>query len=367
MRGTAVSEVRFIAMGANISTLKSVSSLNEVLQSVEERLFDIEATQLHHEHGLVCNNFLTVSGKQIPCNESTSLLTGPIIGCISCEACWLLVEVNRDCSVSCFVFLRDKAINSRRFVHSKMFKITAAQPLAICISDLTPCCEYDVYIGGICYSQASSLVASFTTLSTTLQCFRGIVLYDGKIERQSPNQTPFWDGISASVAVNSYPVMLLSLGNLLELEDVVKLYCTKLVDDILCEGRSVQQWLRYLEEFEERVKERYRKALTSPNMLRIGRTCSCLLVAGENESAQKLLQSFLELVLDEDGSYNRSKESSVVDGEGESVFSAGENASIMGSTVNKEVSSAQARRLHDSQAKITLIRLILSAVARVLR
>lgn len=351
-------------MGAQNSTLKSIELLSSTLTSIEERLFEIEDVHLHHNQGLVKNSFLLVSGKQIACNPNVQLLVGPVVGLVGVDFCRILIEVDQDCLVSLHVFRR-APLTAHRFVQSHSFKALHDSPVAFTIPKLEAFTDYEVYIGGIAMAQVEGAVASFKTLSQTLEAHHIHLIHGDCAGINNPGEIIIWKQMAHEVRSSEGSTAMVHFGDLLGgLEESVWPMVVAALEDIGADDQDALRWEHCIRRFEKTIKSHYQRALASSVVTQLAARAACIFLPGNSESLHGMFKSFHQTYA------SRSTEDPVSNNKGreeEEEKEEEEEGSLLGAAKIKDSLARFQRIGAESSAAKMLAELILSVLARIAR
>lgn len=346
-------------MGAQNSVVGSIESLSCSLNDLEKRLYEIESIELHHEAGYISSSSLHISGKMIPCNSNVRLIVGPILGFIGTEVCRILVEVNREMTLSFNVFRKNySALHFNRFVRTFHLKAPGCCPVAFNITDLEPESEYEVYIGGVCYEDAVKSVVSFTTLSPNLSNLRSYIVHSNCVNERLPCVDAFeeiWKIVSEGQSVTS---ILLHSGGLVTIEDHVRAIALELINEISTSYSVSCPWRDYLDRFEAAVKVLYKNALTTPSLKELAKYCGCFFLAGEQETIYSWLMSLINVYIYQEDEKEMNAKSEI----GEKTV-----GSLQGKVAEDSSNFNAQARTEESATRDKLLEYVISAMARAVR
>jgi hypothetical protein len=157
-------------MGAESSSLQAVGLLNESLDTIEKRLFNIEDLILHHNQTVSIDNSIFISGVRVLVNPLVNIICGPVISSITENSLSVLLEIDQDCMISFSFFHKSYGLLTKdRFIRTETFQLLKYQPKLCIIKDLEPESTYLCYLGNIPQEKIYSTFLQFTTLSLEKQ------------------------------------------------------------------------------------------------------------------------------------------------------------------------------------------------------
>mmetsp|Transcript_24746 Transcript_24746/g.33997 ORF Transcript_24746/g.33997 Transcript_24746/m.33997 type:complete len:1591 (-) Transcript_24746:85-4857(-) len=401
-------------MGAESSTLQGIESLNSSLLEMKQKLDAVENAHVHLGNSL--NNDMSdilhmdtkviAHGQSIWCRESINLVVGPVIGLVLCNSVRILVEVNLDAKICCYVYKREtitvhtdapKGVESSsryQYVKKSSMLLTSYVPMAISIEDLIPNSFYLIYIGGIRSSDTVEKYASFRTppaavaakLADRTKSTRLFISQSGRIDKMVPNESNMFKSMQQRVNCenameNNNPVQIfVHCGSLLNVDEIIKSKAINMLNGILRDDSPSQSWLQDVSELENEVRELYRKALNEDHLSSIIRQCSSFFLCDNGEDASEttalfLAQSQTKVTEDKQGG---SEIKSVKSAPTRSKAKTGEDSTLaggssissqllLGESVRRSRQEAKQRSQERTEAQEELRLLLLGIILRAVR
>eukprot|EP01031_Cornospumella_fuschlensis_P026645 gene26645-32196_t len=248
-------------MGANNSVLTSLDSLNNSLESIERKLFDVSSIQLHHSDSVIQNDDVLVRGKRIRCNPAVNCVVGPLLGLISTNSCRVMLEIDRDSDISLHIFKNSKHFMSEMFVRSVIFKVKGHAPYICHIDGLETETAYDVYIGGLNQNQTLNNVLSFSTWNKELKSVNLQVIGDAFSSGNLNGRDISRDFTSPSASTNDQAQALFVQGDYNPFDNDITERIMRIMEFGCSPVSSAKDLLVLLAQLETKLQNNYRKLL----------------------------------------------------------------------------------------------------------
>lgn len=276
-------------MGANNSVLTSLESLNESLESIERKLFEVSSIQLHHSDSVVQNDDVLVRGKRIRCNPSVNCVMGPFLGLISTTTCRVLLEIDHDCDITLHIFKSSKLFMSEMFVRSVHFKVKGHSPYVCHISDLETDTAYDVYVGGLNQSQTLNNILSLRTLNTQFSQAKYQVIGDAFSSGSLNERDIQHDFTSPSASIEDQPRALFVQGDFNPLDKDITERIMRIMEFGCSPASSTKDLLTQLDQLETRIQHGYRKLVNSSVIAKVSRKVASVFVTAASKAVIEYL------------------------------------------------------------------------------
>lgn len=288
-------------MGADSSTLNSVECLNGTLESIEDRLFDIEDTYLRHESSVVLDTCIVVGDKVISCNANINLVAGPVLGRLNSTSIRIGMEINRSATLEFFVFVADEetALMGHRFVRSVSYYFDAGV-FQVCSIDGLDCKNtYLIYIGGISKEQVTTNILHVALPKKYESNTKIFMINSSRISDTRNLIENTWMSLASTISttpcLSKCCKVVVHNGNLFQLSTKIRHKLVEIVHYVVDENFSTFHWSTLIRDFENTVYSSYRDVFMYSAVKRVLQQCCAYFGAGEGES---MAQEFAILVND---------------------------------------------------------------------
>ncbi|RYH21073.1 hypothetical protein EON65_21565 [archaeon] len=355
-------------MGANNSVLSSLESLNESLESIERKLFEVSSIQLHHSDSIVQNDDVLVRGKRIRCNPAVNCIVGPFLGLISTNTCRVLLEIDRDCDISLHIFKSSKLFVSEMFVSSVHYKVKGHAPYVCHINDLECDTAYDVYIGGLNQCQTLNSVMSFKTLSTELSKAKFLIIGEAFSSGSLNERDIQHDFTSPSASTNDHARALFVQGDYNPLDQDITELIMRIMEFGCSPISSTKDLFVLLQQLETKVHGSYRKLINNSVVASVSKKVASVFVTAASKAVIEYLHKVYAVYVAAAMAGTTAKAGNSEDNDDlDSPIAQEQEASLFGS----EVATTRQKYSADSSQASSQLRdlrsVALSAVARIFR
>lgn len=284
-------------MGNDSSVTSSVYGLNESLNKIEERLFQIEDIHLHHQTCFNVDNCVLISGKKIRCVTDVYIITGPVVGLVGSSRASVMIEVDQTTELSINIFRSDKYTIGERFIRSLSVKLLGNTPTTFVIEDLIPGIPYTVYFGGVNGEQIINFPARFITINEIGNNLKACSCHLGVSSGTDlSTYSSALDEIRNSRNDDDSSQLFL-MGNSISISKTIEIYFKSIWESLHTIDGS-ERWQQLIAEFERDVRNKYREFFRQPSVLRLCSAGAFIPIAGAEESGRLCIEFILKGIID---------------------------------------------------------------------
>ncbi len=281
-------------MGADASTLQGINNLDNSLESIEHRLFQVEDVYLRHENSVVLDDCIIVADKVVSCNRSVNLVSGPILGRHDSQSVKVGIEVNKSTTLEFHLFSLEKGLAGSRYVKSINKTIPAHVFHVFDIDGLDNRRSYIIYVGGISKKEVVSNILKVNPAGQNVEFYFTNGGNVGNVTREVENP---WDQLAGIVSDSPLPCckIVVHCGNLIDLSTIGREKVYQIIAYAMGNEFSLHEWERLIEDFENAVFDVYRMTLSRASLKRISQSCGIYFAVGAGES---MVKDFLAIMND---------------------------------------------------------------------
>jgi hypothetical protein len=282
-------------MGGESSTLNSVKCLDTTLESIEERLFDIEDTYLRHENSVVLDNCIIVADKVISCNPNVKALVVPILGRMDASSVRVGIEVNKSTILEFHIFTAETSYINCRFVRSISKHANGGQFQTFLLDGLDCQYSYMIYVGGLCKDDVVANVLHINLPRTESSSTKFYIINSSGIDNSKLIGEKVWNNIAADCSdqlKSKICKVIIHIGNFIRLSSLLRHKIVRILQYICGDDFSTHHWEFLIADFESTICTAYRHSFQCATIIKVLQHCSSYFGVGEGESMVEDFVSF---------------------------------------------------------------------------